>query len=93
MRGWYKDTTDPPPPPSRLTINWVTEERLKIYLHVPLPVRCIPVEVTLFPVEDSITGEADILEAVKHIFMNRSGVTSGMRVSHLCQWIQEATWK
>ena len=47
-----------PPPPDRLTIEWMTEDMVELYCHISPLVRPILVEVTLFPMEDSINGEA-----------------------------------
>ena len=75
------------PPPSRITIDWMTVERVESYLHVPLSVRPIHVEVTPFPVKESIPRESYIAEAVKRLHLNRSGGPSGMRAEHLRQWL------
>ena len=64
---------------------------MELYHHVPLPVRPIPVEVTPFPMEDSIPGEAEIAEVVKCLRLNRFGGPSGMRAEHIHQWLQEVT--
>ena len=69
----------------------MTAERVEIYHHVPPPGRSIPMEVTPFPAEDSITGYADISETVKHLRLNRLGGPSGIQAEHLCQWLREAT--
>ena len=48
MQGWYKYLVEPPPP-ARVTIDGMTEERVAIYFHVHPPDRNIPVEVTPLP--------------------------------------------
>ena len=63
---------------------------MELYFHDPPPGRPIPVEVTPLPVEDSIPREADIVEEVKRLCLDRSGEPSGMRAENLCKWIQEA---
>ena len=78
------------PAPSRLTINRITASRVTIYRHIPPPGRTIPVEVTPFPIKDSITEEAKVAEVVKRIRLNRSGGPSGTQVEHLRQWLWEA---
>ena len=55
--------------------------------------RTTHMEVTQFPVENLITGESEIAESVKCLRLNCSGGPSGMRVEHLHQWLQEATWE
>ena len=48
-------------------------EKVELYRHIPPSVRTIPVEVAHIPVEDSITGEAEIAESFKRLFLNRLG--------------------
>ena len=79
IRGWHKDASDRPPP-ARVTIKQMTSERVELYQHVPHPGRYTTLDVTPFPVEDSIPGEAEIVEEVKHLCLKRPGGPSVMRV-------------
>ena len=65
MYGWYKGVYGRPHPPSRATIENITSKRVELYCHVPPSGRSIPVEITPFPVEYSISEEAGIEEASK----------------------------
>ena len=72
-----------PPPPARVTIDGMTEERVAIYFHVHPPDRNIPVEVTPFLVKYSILEEAEVAEAVKHLHLDRSGGPSVIQAENL----------
>ena len=52
------------PPPARVSLETLTEERADLYAHVPPPGRHIPIEVGPFPVDENIMGEEYISEAV-----------------------------
>ena len=43
MRGWYKDSVDRPPPPSRVALATMMTEKEKNYRVVPPPGEPIPV--------------------------------------------------
>ena len=64
MRGWYRDASDRPPPPLRISMETLTAERAELYAHVPPPWRPIPIEVAPFPIYDNIPGENDISKVV-----------------------------
>ena len=59
------------PPPYRVAIATMTEERVELYRHVPPPGQPIHVEVHPFMVEDSILEEEDIAWAVRRLHLNR----------------------
>ena len=94
MRGWYKESVNRHPPPSRVALATMTAEREELHRHVPSPVDPIPVEDPPFPflVNDSIPEDEEITWAVRSIYLNRSGVPSGMRAEHLRQWLIAVTW-
>ena len=50
-------------------------------------------DISPFTVEDSITGEAEIAEAVKSLRLNCSGGPSWIWAEDLCQWLWEAMWE
>ena len=87
LKGWYKATVDRAPPPARATLERITAERVDLYSYVPSPGTNIPVTVRLVPVDDSVTMEDEIKEAVKNLRRNRSGGSSGMRDEHLKGWL------
>ena len=93
MRGWYKNSVDRHPPPSRMTLGTMTEEREELYRDVPSSGEPIPVEYPPFPflVDDSIPDDEEITWAVRRLLLNRSGRPSGMRAEHLRQWLIAAT--
>ena len=62
---------------------------MALYHHAPLLGHTIPVEVTFFPIEDSIPKEAEVAEAVKCLRLNHSRGPSGIQAEHLGQWLQE----
>ena len=74
-----------------MKIKWMIKDRVELYLFFPPLGRSIPVEVTPFPVEDSISGEAEIADAITHLCLNCLLGPLGMWVDHLLQWLQEAT--
>ena len=61
-------------------------ERVKLYSHVPPPGDNIPVTVTPSEIDDSVTTEDEIAEAVKKLRRNRSGGSSRIRAEHLKWW-------
>ena len=51
-------------------IERMTVKGVEIYPHIPPSGRSIPVEVTPFPIENSIMGETEISEAVNRLHLN-----------------------
>ena len=51
MRGWYKDTLDRPPPPTRVAISTMTAEWVDLYQNVLPSGQPIPMGVQPFPME------------------------------------------
>ena len=92
MIGWYKDTVDLPPPPARVAIATMTEERVELYLHVAPPGQPISVGVQPFLLDDSIPEDKEISREVRRLRLNRSGGPSVMRSEHLQQWLIADTW-
>ena len=90
INWWYKAAVDCAPPPARVTLKWITAERVELYRYVPPPRKNIPVSVQPFPVDDSVSTEDEIEWAVKRLRNNRSGGASGMRVEHLKRWLTKA---
>ena len=62
-------------------------ERVDLYSYVSSPGENIPVTVALAEVNDSVSTEDEIEDAVKKLRRNRSGGLSGMRDEHLKGWI------
>ena len=87
LKGWYKAAVHCAPPPARVTLDWITAERVDLYSYVLYPGTNIPISVEPVPVDDSVPTEDKIEGAVKHIRRNRSGVPSGMRDEHLKGWL------
>ena len=67
----------------------MTAERVTLYRHIPPLGRTVQVEVTLFPIEDSILEKAEVAGAVNFICLNCLGEPLGMRAENLCQWFRE----
>ena len=83
LKGWYKAAVNRAPPPARATLEPITAERVDLYSYVPSLGGNIPVTVTPAEVDDSVTMEDQIEDAVKKLRRNRSGGPSGMRAEHL----------
>ena len=73
FQGWYKDAADRAPPPTRVTLERITAERVALYSHIPPTGDNIPVDIKNFMVNDSVLGEGEIEWAVKRLRNNRSG--------------------
>ena len=48
MKGWYKYSTDCALPPNRVTIEWISAERVTLYWKVPPQGTNIPVAIYPF---------------------------------------------
>ena len=57
IQGWYKATVDRAPPPARVTLKWITAERVALYSRFPPPGENIPVRIDRFEVEDKVSDE------------------------------------
>ena len=79
MRGWYIDASRRPPPPARVSPETLPKECAEIYAHVPPPGRPITIDVAPFPVDDNITGEEEIDEAVLRLKLHYARGPSGIR--------------
>ena len=78
MKGWYWSAVDRASPPNRVTLEWITAERVDLYSYVPLLGENITVSVEPFPVEDLVPTEDKIKGSVKRLCNHRSGGTSGV---------------
>ena len=54
IKGWYKSAVDHALPPTRVTLERITAERVELYSYVPPPGMNIPISVQPFPVDDSV---------------------------------------
>ena len=90
IQGWYKAAVDRIPPPARVTLEWITEERVALYSHVPPPEDNTPVAIKPFMVDDSVPEEGEIEWAVKRLRNNRSRGPWGMQAEHIKGWLTEA---
>ena len=79
LKGWYKAVVNRAPPPARATLERITVERVDLYSYVPSPGENIPVTIKMVEVDDSVSTEDKIEEAVKKLRRNRSRRPSGMR--------------
>ena len=52
MKGWYRAVVDHVPPPARVTLEWITMEKVDLYIYIPPPGENISVSVEPLPVED-----------------------------------------
>ena len=87
IKGWYKAAVDHSPPPARVALERITEERVELYSYVPRPGKNIPISVQPFLVDDSVPTEDDINWVVKRIRNNCSGGPPGMGADHLKRWL------
>ena len=87
---WYRAAFDHAPPPTRVTIEWITAERVDLYRHVPPLGENISVSVDPFQVEYLVRTEDEIEWLVRRLRNNHSGGPSGMRANHIKGWMEEA---
>ena len=83
IKGWYKVTFGRSPPPARVTLEWITAERVELYSYVPPPGTNIPISMQPVPVDESVPTENKIEWAVTRLRNQRYGRASGMRADHL----------
>ena len=57
---WYKAAVDRASLHARVTLEWITAERVELYSYVPPLGTNIPISVQLFPVDDSVPTEDKI---------------------------------
>ena len=91
MRGWYKDTLDRPPPPTRVAISTMTAESVDLYQNVLPSGQPIPMGVQPFPMENSIPEDKESAWAVHRFCRKYLGSPLEMRAEHLRQWLIPAT--
>ena len=82
-----------PPPPSFISLEALTVERVDLYAHILPPGRPIIIEVDPFSMGDTILGWGEIYEMVVCIWMHRASGTSGLKVEHLHTCHHVATWE
>ena len=87
IKGWYKAAVDRAPPPTRVTLERITAERVELYIYVPPPGTNIPISVQPFPVDNSVPTEGKIEWVVTQLRNHHSGGPSGMRAEHLKRWL------
>ena len=73
IHGWYKAAVNRTLPPSRVTLEQITAERVALYRRVPPPGENIPVQIEPFEVEDKVPEEGEIEWEAKRLHNNRSG--------------------
>ena len=54
IQGWYKAAVDRAPPPARVTLERIMEERVALYSYVPPPGGNIPVKIQPFLVDELV---------------------------------------
>ena len=79
MWGWYKDAVELPPPPDRVAITTMTEERVELFQHFPSPVQPIPVGVNPFLVKHFILEDKEIDWVAHRLCLNRNTSASGCK--------------
>ena len=77
-------------PPARVTLKWITADRVALYSWVPPPGENIPVRIERFEVEDKVPDEGKIEWVVKRLRNNRSGGPSRMWAEHFKGWLAAA---
>ena len=60
MKGWYRAAVDCASPPNRVTLKWITEERVDLYRHIPPQGENIPISFEPLLVEDLVPTEENI---------------------------------
>ena len=60
IKGWYKASVNHALPPNRVTLKWITAERVKLYSYVPPLGTNIPISVQPFPVDNLVPTEDNI---------------------------------
>ena len=83
MTGWYWSAVDRASPPNRVTLEWITAERVDLYSYVPPPGANFLISIEPFPVDDLVPREAEIESVVKRLLNHRSGGTFGMWAKHM----------
>ena len=73
-----------------MTTKHIRVYRVGLYRKAPSPGQTIPVGVKPCPIEDYVTENEEIYQAVKRLQLNRSRGPSGMRAEHLHKLIEEA---
>ena len=70
MQGWYKAEVDRAPPAAQVTLEWITADRVVLYLQVQPPGENIPLLEEMFPVEYSVPMEDEINLSVRRVRNN-----------------------
>jgi hypothetical protein len=87
IKGWYLLVEDRPLKPNYQQMEAFTQERINLYmaetpLGAPIPINAYP-----FDVNDNISMDGEIWEAVKCLQNGRAGGLGGMHAHHLKWWL------
>ena len=93
LKGWYWAAVNRAPPPTRVTPERITAERVDLYIYVPALGENIPVSVDPFPVDYLIPTEEEIEGGVTRLRNHHSRGPSGMLSEHLKGWLAAASNK
>ena len=74
-------------------LDQIVMERVELYRCIPPEVLQVPILVTLAAVDDIISEEAEIEQAVRCLKRGRAGGPSGMWAEGLKGWLWEALWE
>ena len=77
-------------PPSWVTFERITTERVDLYRYIPPPGENIPVSIDPFPVEDLLPTEDEIEWVVKRLRNHHYRGTSGIQDEHIKGLLVEA---
>ena len=92
MKGWYKDADDWALPPARITLDWITVERVALYRHIKPLGEKTPISIKYLPLDELVPMEYKIKWVVRMMRYNRSGGPSETIAEHLWKWLWES-WK
>ena len=90
LKGWYKAAVDRDLPPTQVTLERITAERVAMYSYVPPLGENTPISVKPLPVDDSVPEEDEVEWAVKRLRNNRCWGASGMGAEDLKRWLDTA---
>ena len=90
MTRWYQAGVKLAPPPTWVTLEWITEKRVDLYRYVPPPGENTTISFEPFQVQDLVPTEYNIEWAVKRLENHRYGGPSGMQTEHLKGWLVKA---
>ena len=89
LEGWYRAAKERAPKPCYETMDVQTKEQKELYKEHELPGELIPINVTLYKVEDEVPSDNQIREAVKESLKNeRAEGASNMRGEDIKGWLR-----